>query len=56
MNTPWWYALIRDWRVRMWLETLNWPTGVKVASPAQREDVPSGGAADSVPALASKAS
>jgi hypothetical protein len=25
MNVPWWYWLIRDWRVRALVETRQWP-------------------------------
>jgi hypothetical protein len=25
LRVPWWYRWIRDWRVRMWLETTVWP-------------------------------
>jgi hypothetical protein len=25
LPVPWWYRWIRDWRIRMWIETTVWP-------------------------------
>ncbi len=32
LRTPWWYVIVRNWRLRMWLETLTWPPPVPVAA------------------------
>ena len=35
VSTPWWYSVVRDWRLRMWLETFVWPSaarGISLAS------------------------
>lgn len=39
MNVPWWYSLIRDWRIRAWIETRQWPPTTPLGREVVRADL-----------------